>query len=49
MRTKNKLNNPNFISKAPKEVIEKEKIKMEEFESKIKKLDNNLAVLKDLV
>jgi valyl-tRNA synthetase len=49
MRSNSKLRNPNFISKAPKEIIEKEKIKMEEFESKIKKLDNNLAVLKDLV
>ena len=49
IRTRTKLQNPNFISKAPKEIIEKEKIKMEEFESKIKKLDNNLAVLKDLV
>jgi valyl-tRNA synthetase len=49
IRTKSKLRNSNFISKAPKEIIEKEKIKMEEFESKIEKLDNNLAVLKDLV
>lgn len=48
IRTRSKLQNSNFISKAPKEIIEKEKIKMEEFESKIRKLDNNLAVLKDL-
>ena len=49
IRTKSKLRNPNFISKAPEEIIKKEKIKMEEFESKINKLDKNLAVLKDLV
>lgn len=47
-RTKSKLQNSNFISKAPKDVIEKEKIKMNEFESKINKLNNNLDLLKDL-
>lgn len=48
IRTKSKLQNSNFISKAPEDVIEKEKMKMSEFESKMDKLKNNLALLKDL-
>ncbi len=45
-KTDGKLNNENFVSKAPKEVIEKEKAKLEEFRSKMEKLEKNIAYLK---
>ncbi len=43
--TEKKLANENFVSRAPKEVINKEKEKLEEFTSAIKKLKAHLAEL----
>lgn len=40
-----KLSNQNFVSKAPPEVIEKEKSKQQNFELTLKKLKNNLEQL----
>lgn len=40
----NKLSNQNFISKAPKNVLEKEKNIKEELENKLKKLVENLTI-----
>ena len=37
-----KLKNKNFISKAPKDVVEKNKLSKNEFESTLKRLDENL-------
>lgn len=45
-RTNSKLNSQNFISKAPKEVIEKERQKLEEFSSKMDKIQKNIESLK---
>ncbi|MGM0507781.1 MAG: valine--tRNA ligase [Fusobacteriota bacterium] len=45
-RSTGKLSNENFVSKAPKEVVEKEKSKKKEFEDKIEKLTKNLEILK---
>ncbi|MBN1494246.1 valine--tRNA ligase [Candidatus Peregrinibacteria bacterium] len=42
MVLKNKLNNSNFVSKAPKEVVEKEKIRLEELKSSIVKINDKL-------
>jgi len=39
--TTQKLNNPNFISKAPKNVIDNEKDKLNNFELMLKKLQDN--------
>ena len=47
-RTNKKLSDKNFTSRAPKEVIEKEKGKLEEFKSKIEKLENNITTLKKI-
>jgi len=40
-----KLNNEEFLEKAPNEVIEKEKRKLEEFREKIEHLEKNLEIL----
>jgi len=40
-----KLSNKNFVDKAPKEVVEKDKAKLEEFKAKREKLEQSLAVL----
>ncbi len=45
-KTNNKLNNLDFINRAPEEIIKKEREKLAEFESKIEKIKNNLALLK---
>ncbi len=45
-RTKSKLNNESFVSKAPKDVIEKEKKKLEEFEMTINKMNHNITEFK---
>lgn len=42
-----RLNNNAFLGKAPKEVIEKEKDKLKEFESTLKKIEENLKILKN--
>ncbi|HPK61473.1 MAG TPA: valine--tRNA ligase [Spirochaetota bacterium] len=41
-----KLNNDNFIKNAPAEVIEKEKAKLEEFKSKMVKIEDNIKLLR---
>ena len=38
----NKLNNENFVNKAPKEVVEKEKTRLAELESSLKKINSKL-------
>lgn len=48
IKTKTKLGNSNFTSRAPKEVIEKEKNKLKEFDSKVEKLESNLKILKNI-
>ena len=45
-KVEKKLNNKNFCSKAPAEVINKEKKKKEEFEAKIDKLKEHLECIK---
>ncbi|NOZ56661.1 MAG: hypothetical protein GXO73_07725, partial [Calditrichaeota bacterium] len=40
-----KLANVNFISKAPKEVVERERQKKAQYEEKLEKLEANLASL----
>jgi valyl-tRNA synthetase len=47
-RTDKKLKSSDFISRAPEDVIEKEKAKLEEFSSKMEKLESNLATLKKI-
>lgn len=46
MGIKNKLNNPQFISKAPQEVVAKEKKKCAEIETTLNKLKHQLAEVK---
>ena len=41
----NKLSNESFVSKAPKEVVEKEREKLENFRSSMEKLQKNLEKL----
>ncbi len=43
-RIEKKLQNESFLSKAPKEVVEKEKKKREEFLEKLKKVEDNLNI-----
>jgi len=45
--TERKLNNEDFLKKAPEEVVAKEKDKREEFQSKKDRLETNLAALED--
>jgi valyl-tRNA synthetase len=45
-RTNGKLKNENFVSRAPSDVIEKEKAKLEEFSTKMKKLEESIKQLK---
>ncbi len=40
-----KLSNPNFVDKAPKEVVEKDTAKLEDFKAKRAKLEQSLALL----
>jgi valyl-tRNA synthetase len=40
-----KLSNKNFVDKAPKEVVEKDTAKLEEFKVKREKLEQSLKVL----
>lgn len=47
-KTNNKLSNNNFVSKAPPEVIDKEKEKQQEFLSKQEKLNRNIELLEKL-
>lgn len=46
--TKGKLRNDNFTLRAPQEVVEKEKSKLEEFQSTFDKLKNNIEMLNKL-
>jgi valyl-tRNA synthetase len=43
--TLRKLDNPDFLERAPEEVIEKEKRKAQEFREKIARLEQNLQLL----
>ncbi len=45
--TEKKLNNEDFLTKAPEEVVSKEKDKKEEFLAKKERLETNLAALED--
>ncbi len=45
--TKNKINNRQFLEKAPKEVVETERLKLENFTSTLQKLNNNYNSLID--
>ena len=40
-----KLSNKNFVEKAPKDVVEKDTAKLEEFKTKCAKLEHSLATL----
>ena len=40
-----KLSNKNFVDKAPKEVVEKDTAKLEEFKAKREKLEQSLKLL----
>ena len=42
-----KLDNQNFVDRAPKEVVEHEKNKKADYESQLKKIEDNLKSLKD--
>ncbi|HOJ63626.1 MAG TPA: valine--tRNA ligase [Spirochaetota bacterium] len=46
-KTYAKLNNKSFLEKAPKDVIEKEKEKLKEFESTLRKIEENLTTLQN--
>ncbi|HEX3010474.1 MAG TPA: valine--tRNA ligase [Syntrophomonadaceae bacterium] len=46
-KAKNKLNNPGFLAKAPAEVIEKEKMKVNEASLKEEGIKQRLTILKD--
>ncbi len=41
----NKLNNKNFVDRAPKDVVDNEKKKQKQYESTLKKIQNNLNSL----
>ena len=41
----NKLNNPSFVEKAPKDVVDKERDKLEIFSKTLEKLENNFRAL----
>lgn len=43
---KRKLEDETFMSKAPAQVVEKERINQQDYEDKIAKLKQNLAILK---
>lgn len=45
--TKKKLNNEDFLTKAPEEVVDREKKKQEEFQAKKERLKSNLEALED--
>ena len=47
-RVSGKLQNQGFLAKAPKEVVEKEQAKAEEFAAKIKTIEERLAYLKTI-
>jgi valyl-tRNA synthetase len=40
-----KLSNRNFVDKAPKEVVEKDTAKLEDFKVKLEKLEQSLKML----
>ena len=43
-----KLNNEKFVSKAPEEVVAKEKAKLEEIETNLKKLEQQQLTIAEL-
>ncbi|MCE5328912.1 valine--tRNA ligase [bacterium] len=48
-KSQSKISNPQFISKAPEEIIRKEKNKAEEYKASIKALENELNIVKNLM
>ena len=42
----NKLNNKNFVDRAPKDVVNNEKKKQKQYQSTLKKIEDNLNALK---
>ncbi|MGB9812570.1 MAG: valine--tRNA ligase [Thermovenabulum sp.] len=46
-KAERKLSNENFIKKAPQEVVEKERLKAEEFKDKISKIEKRLSLLRN--
>ena len=46
-RAGSKLNNPGFLAKAPAEVVEEEKTKLEKFTAMLEKVDESIAQLSD--
>jgi len=48
-QTERKLSNSKFLDKAPEDIINKEKEKLEEFSTQKKKLEEVLSKLKDLI
>ena len=46
-RAGSKLNNPGFLAKAPAEVVEEEKTKLEKFTAMLEKVDESIAKLSD--
>ena len=47
-RTQNKINNPNFVEKAPADVVEKEREKLKEVDSALEKLQQQRASVANL-
>ena len=43
-----KLNNKEFLSKAPTNVIDKNRVELSEIETKIEKIDKNIKAIKDI-
>ncbi|MGB9839544.1 valine--tRNA ligase [Thermovenabulum sp.] len=46
-RAERKLGNENFVNKAPREVVEKERLKAEEYKDKISKIEKRLLLLQN--
>ncbi|MCK5706890.1 MAG: valine--tRNA ligase [Candidatus Aureabacteria bacterium] len=46
---KKKLDNEKFVSKAPKEVVEKEKLKLKDARSRMEKIKENISILNTLL
>lgn len=47
-RVKGRLENENFLKKAPKDVVEKEKVRAEQLEEKLARIRTNIERLKEL-
>ncbi len=47
-RVQARLNNPDFLARAPEEVVRKEKARAEELTEKLRRIEENLARLREL-